>query len=162
MPARDVRALPSCNLTVHRDVFTQVGYFPDFMKSEDTLFCEKVVQNGDRIAFRPEARMVHHNRTRFQHYIKNQISLGEGSRESRRREKLHGHFLARIPFLVPFIPVYRTLIIGKRLILSDRKLFLRYLLLYPLIFAGMVAYTWGFIRGPYRSGLSTEKREETP
>jgi hypothetical protein len=28
----------------------------------------------------------------------------------------------------------------------------------PLILLGMVFYTWRFIRGPHRSGLSTEKR----
>ena len=37
-----VSALASCNLSVDREVFDTVGYFPDFMKAEDTMFCEYV------------------------------------------------------------------------------------------------------------------------
>ena len=154
--AGEVKAHPSCNLSVHRKIFEDVGYFPDFMKGEDTIFCDRIVQHGEKIFFNPRAKIVHKNREGFVHYIKNQVALGEGSIETRRRTRRHGHFLVKYPVLVPFIPIYRTIIIGKRLFRSHVKLFAQYLLLYPLIFLGLLAYTWGFIRGPYRSGLSTE------
>ena len=154
----EVRALPSCNLSVDRRIFESVGYFPDFMKGEDTLFCEKIILQGEKIYFQPEARIIHKNRTVFIRYIKNQVALGEGSAEARRREKLHGYFLIKYPFLIPFIPVYRTLIISKRLLESRWKLLIIFIALYPLIFLGLLAHTWGFIRGPYRSGLSTERK----
>ena len=35
--AGHVKALPSCNLAVKKEVFNDVGYFPDFMKGEDIL-----------------------------------------------------------------------------------------------------------------------------
>jgi len=153
----EVRSLPSCNLSVNSSIFDKVGFFPDFLKGEDTIFCENVISYGDKIYFYPEAKILHKNRTGFVHFLKNQVALGEGSIETRRRTKRHGHFLVKYPVLVVFIPVYRTLVIGKRLLQSHIKLFCSYLLLYPLIFLGMLAYTWGFIRGPYRSGLSTEQ-----
>ena len=155
--AGEVKAHPSCNLSVNRRIFDAVGYFPDFMKGEDTIFCDRIVCHGENIYFNPKAKIVHKNRQGFIHYLKNQVALGEGSIETRRRTKRHGHFLVKYPVFVPFIPVYRTLIIGKRLIQSHVKLFLLYLGLYPIIFFGLLAYTWGFIQGPYRSGLSTEK-----
>jgi GT2 family glycosyltransferase len=157
MKSQEVKALPSCNLSVKSHVFKEIGYFPDFMKGEDTIFCDNVVSHGGSIFFEPDASITHMNRTQGMHFIKNQISLGEGSNETRRRTKRHGYFLIQHPTLIPFIPIYRSLIVGKRLLTSNRFLFIRYVTLFPIIFIGLIAYTWGFIRGPYRSGLSTEK-----
>jgi len=153
----DVGALPSCNLCVSKDLLESVGFFPDFMKGEDTILCDNIVTSGYNIYFLPDASITHRNRTGFNHFIKNQVALGEGANETRRRTKRHGYFLLKYPPLIVFIPVYRTLIISKRLVQSDYKLFLSFIFHYPLIFLGLIAYTWGFIRGPYRSGLSTEK-----
>ncbi len=154
---REVRAVPSCNLSVHRSVFEKAGYFPDFLKGEDTLFCENIIRSGEKIYFNPQAVITHINRTSFRHYVKNQVALGEGGAEARRRARLHGHFLIDWPFLLPLVPFYRTLTIGRRLLLSKLSDFCRYVLYFPWIFLGMGAHVWGFIRGPYRSGLSTEK-----
>ncbi len=156
--AGEIKAHPSCNLSVNREIFNTVGYFPDFMKGEDTIFCDNIIKSGEKIFFHPIAQITHKNRTRFHQFIRNQVSLGEGSNETRRRTKRHGYFLVQHPYLIAFIPVIRTFLIGKRLILSDIRLFLKFLLLYPLIFLGLVSYVWGFIRGPYRCGLSTEKK----
>jgi len=154
---QDVGALPSCNLCVKKDVLDGVGYFPDFMKGEDTILCDNVISAGHAIHFNPGAVITHNNRTGFSHFIKNQVALGEGANETRRRTRRHGYFLIKYPFLVACIPVYRTAVIAKRLLCSDIRLFLSFLYHYPLIGLGLMAYTWGFIRGPFRSGLSTEK-----
>jgi GT2 family glycosyltransferase len=156
MPRREIGAVPSCNLAVSRPVFDAVGGFPDFMKGEDTIFCDRARAAGNPILFAPDARITHVNRTGFAHFLRNQTALGEGAAETRRRTRRHGHFLIRWPFLVVFIPAFRTAAIGLRFLRSDRRLFLGYLRLYPLIFMGLLWYTWGFIRGPHRSGLSTE------
>ena len=153
----EVRALPSCNLSVGRHVFDRVGYFPDFLKGEDTIFCERAVASGERILFKPDATITHLNRTDLGHYLKNQIALGEGANETRRRTGRHGSFLIRFPFLIPLIPLYRTWAVGNRLWSSDKRLFLDYLAHYPLVFLGLLFYTWGFIRGPHKAGLSTER-----
>ncbi len=156
MPGREIGALPSCNLGVERPVFDAVGGFPDFMKGEDTIFCDRARALGHRIRFVPEARITHMNRTGFLHFLRNQTALGEGASETRRLTRRHGHFLIRWPFLIVFIPAFRTAAIGLRFLKSDRRLFLQYVALYPPIFLGLLWYTWGFIRGPHRSGLSTE------
>lgn len=158
MPERKVRAVPSCSLAVKRRIFREVGGFPDFMKGEDTIFCERVVERGHSLLFVPAAKITHHNRTELGHYLKNQIALGEGSMETRRRVARHGQFLLRFPMLTAFIPAYRSIAIAGRFFRSDRKLFAGFVLHYPLILLGMIFFTWGFIRGPHRSGLSTEKK----
>jgi len=158
--AGTVRALPSCNLSAQSKILKKVGYFPDFLKGEDTIFCENVRASGEAIFFEPKAQITHLNRTAWMHFIRNQISLGEGSHETRKRTRRYGYFLLKYPFLVPFIPTYRTVIIGKRLFCSSRWLFLQFVALYPLIGLGLLAYVWGFIRGSYRSGLSTEVSEK--
>ncbi len=154
--SKPVRALPSCNLSADRSVFERVGAFPDFLKGEDTIFCERAADAGFRILFKPDARIRHHNRTDLGRFLQNQTALGEGANETRRRVKRHGAFLIQMPFLVSLIPVYRTWAVGKRLWLSSRRLFTDYVFHYPLILLGLFYYTWGFIRGPHRSGLSTE------
>lgn len=158
MPRRDVRAVPSCSLAVEKRIFREVGGFPDFMKGEDTIFCERVVQKGHKLLFVPEAKITHQNRTELGRYLKNQVALGEGAMETRRRIARHGQFLLRFPMLVAFIPAYRSIAVAGRFLRSDRKLFAGFVLHYPLILLGMLFYTWGFIRGPHRSGLSTEKK----
>ena len=157
-----VQALPSCNLSVHTSVFQEVGYFPDFMKGEDTIFCCRASERGIGILFRPDAKITHMNRTGLVNYLKNQVSLGEGANETRRRTKRHGSFLIQYPFLIPLIPLYRSWIVGKRFLRSNVSLFWNYIRHYPLVFTGLLFYTWGFIRGPHRLGLSTEhpKRKE--
>jgi len=154
-----VRALPSCNLSTQSQVLKKVGYFPDFLKGEDTIFCENVRASGEKIYFEPRAKITHLNRTTWGHFIRNQISLGEGSHETRKRTKRYGYFLLQLPVLIPLVPFYRTWIIGKRLISSSPKLFLQFVFLFPFIWIGLVAYVWGFIRGPHRSGLSTESNK---
>ena len=158
MPRREVRAVPSCSLAVEKRIFREVGGFPDFMKGEDTIFCERVVQKGHKLLFVPEAKITHQNRTELGRYLKNQVALGEGSMETRRRIARHGQFLLRFPALVAFIPAYRSIAIAGRFLRSDRKLLAGFILHYPLILLGMLFFTWGFIRGPHRSGLSTEKK----
>ena len=154
--AGEVRALPSCNLAVNRRIFQSVGYFPDFLKGEDTIFCENVISSGEKIFFNPKAKICHTNRRQFAKYVRNQVSLGEGSAEARRWTKRPGHFLIQLPFLLPLVPLYRTLMIAKRFLASRPGLFFSYLYHYPLIFIGLFAHSWGFIRGPYRTGFTTE------
>lgn len=152
----EVRAVPSNNLAVDRAAFHAAGGFPDFMKGEDTIFCHNLIEGGGRILFVPEARVLHRNRTALRSFVANQVALGEGSIETRRRTQRHGFFLLKWPPLVPCIPLYRTAAIALRLARSDRNLLKRYATHFPLIGLGLFVYTWGFIRGPHRSGLSTE------
>ncbi|MBN2417633.1 glycosyltransferase [bacterium] len=157
--AGTVKGVASCNLSVAREVFDTVGYFPDFMKAEDTMFCEYARSKGFAIFFNPDAKITHMNRTSFKAYVRNQVYLGEGEVEVRRRTNIYGSFLIDYPFLLPLVPIYRTVMTFRCFLFSDRTLLLKTAAMYPLILLGFVAHVWGFIRGPYKAGLSTEKKQ---
>jgi len=146
----EIETMATCNLLVHRSVFQDMGDFPDIVKCEDTIFCEKIMKHDYKIYFNPDACILHLNRTGFAHYINNQINLGEGENEVRRRTNRYGSFLIKYPFLLPLVPVYRTIRMWYEFGISDKKYLLQSFLLYPFILTGFFAHVWGFIRGPYK------------
>lgn len=61
--ARDVDALPSCNLVVRRrDYLTLDGMNEDLFTAEDTDFCRRLVAAGGRIRFSPAVLVFHKDR----------------------------------------------------------------------------------------------------
>lgn len=64
--ARDVEALPSCNLLIRRDAFVRdiersLSYWP----GEDILVCLAATAAGGRIVYDPNALVYHHRRSLF-------------------------------------------------------------------------------------------------
>ena len=80
-------------------------------------------------------------------YLQNQYDIGFGGAQVRKLENQKGAILVKVPLLIPLIPAARTLLIGKRFLKHDKKLFLQFLKVYPLILLGMFAYTKGFWDG---------------
>ena len=128
-------------------MFDEVGFFPNYLKAEDTIFCENALASGIKLYFEPAAKITHINRTRFIDFIKNQIALGEGANEGRRIVKRPGQFLLRYPILIPLVPFYRFLKIGHVWLRSNIVLFFMYISLFPIIAIGLFAHLWGFVRG---------------
>jgi len=145
--AREVEVLPSCNLSIDRRIFDRYGLLENPEKGSDTLFCYKVVSHGIKIFFTPEARILHRNRRTLRKYLLNQQALGRGSAGIRSKTKRHGSFLVKFPFLIPFVPLFRTGAISFRLLRSQLRLFGSFLWHYPLILLGLCAYTLGFLQG---------------
>lgn len=62
-PARDVVALPSCNLVVRREDYDALGGMSEALfTAEDTDFCTRLVNAGRRIHFTPEVLVFHKDR----------------------------------------------------------------------------------------------------
>lgn len=158
MPSREVQALPSCNLSIHKKVFEKCGYLENAEKGSDTLFCVKVTSHGFKIFFTPKAKVTHRNRCVAAKYFNNQKALGRGSAGIRMKTNRPGAFLTKFPFLIPLIPGLRSLAIGKRLLRSRLGLFGKFCWHYPLIFAGLWSYTSGFWEG-YRKAKRSEVLE---
>ena len=61
--AREVGALPSCNLIVRRDDYLAIGGMnEELFTAEDTDFCRRFTRSGRRIYFSPEVLVFHKNR----------------------------------------------------------------------------------------------------
>jgi len=147
MPEGEVRFIPTCNISFKRYLFDRIGKIEDTIKGSDVLFCRKITLLGEPIYFIRSLTVSHSNRTSLKKYLKNQYEIGFGAAQVRKIESQLGSILVEYPILIPLIPFARSLMIGKRFLRYDRKLFLKFIGLYPLIFLGMVVYTTGFWHG---------------
>lgn len=147
MPEGKVRFIPTCNISFRKSVFEKIGKLEDTIKGSDALFCRNINLLGEAIYFDRRITVWHSNRTAFKKYMKNQYQIGFGGAQVRKQREQVGAILVRMPLLIPLIPFARTLLIGKRFLKHDIKLFLQFVLLYPFIFLGMAAYTKGFWDG---------------
>lgn len=73
---RPKRLVPSCNLFCQRELFLQVGGFPEIRASEDTMF-GLIMNQTTPMMFFPDLIIYHIFREQKDHYYKNQILLGQ-------------------------------------------------------------------------------------
>lgn len=144
MPKGKVRFIPTCNISFKRSIFDQIGKIEDTIKGSDALFCRKITLLGEPIYFHHGIKVWHSNRTSLRKYLRNQYDVGFGGAQVRKMESQLGAVLVRVPLFIPLIPIARTLLIGIRFLTHDSRLFLQFVVLYPLILLGMLAYTKGF------------------
>lgn len=147
MPEGKVRFIPTCNISFRKSVFEKIGKLEDTVKGSDALLCRKINLLGETIYFDRGITVWHSNRTALKKYLGNQYQIGFGAAQVRKQEKQVGAVLVKLPFLIPLIPFARTWLIGKRFLKHDLKLFLQFVILYPLILLGLLAYTKGFWDG---------------
>ncbi len=144
--ARSVEVLPTCNVAYHRSCFAEGG-FDNAIKGSDSVFSRRLAQQGVRLFLVPDIRILHRNYTTWDAFLRNQFQLGIGSALTRRKLALRDSFVVRSPLFALSIPFARTLAIAYRLWRWSPANFLRFVLLYPLIFLGLVVFSAGFVRG---------------
>lgn len=152
--ARVTDMIPTCNLAVYREVFDEYGLFPEIRASEDRMFMMKVVKAGERGYFEPTAMINHLNRDRVGPYIRNQVVLGINGAVARRLDPgIPGAKFARHVSLALMLPILRTgRTVQRVLSASFLSVFIeivQLLLVSPLFILGMLAWTYGFLKGMY-------------
>ncbi|UCF94170.1 MAG: glycosyltransferase [Desulfobacterales bacterium] len=151
--ARSLRMIPTCNLSIRREIFDKAGRFESvdtgkmLFKSEDLLLCHRIRKHGYSIYYNPRIKVYHHNRTSLRRFLKNQLALGFSSAVVRRLVATKGSAFVQYFPLAVFIPAIKTGILLKRLA-SYRMIDLFSLVFHiPMIFVGSCFYTIGFFRG---------------
>ncbi|MDZ7296107.1 MAG: glycosyltransferase [candidate division KSB1 bacterium] len=144
---RAVELLPTCNVAYRKELFVRYGGFDNAIKGSDSAFSRKMNREGIGVYLVPGIRVVHRNRTSLEGFLRNQFQLGIGGALTRRRLMLRDSFVTRSPLLAPLIPLARTIAIAYRLIRWSPANFVRFVLLYPLCFLGLLVFTAGFMRG---------------
>ncbi len=142
----EARLLPTCNVALKKEVFEEHGYFEAIIKGSDTLFTRRLLKRGERVYFTSAFQVAHQNRAELRRFLHNQVELGKGSAQIRRREQMTGSIFVKMPILIPLIPLLRFVGIGRRLVQQHSPLFGRFLLTSPVVFLGLSSYTWGFLR----------------
>lgn len=142
---------PSCNLSVKREVFTDMGlFYTDVFPSEDTLFNWSLKLAGGKLFFDPRVCIVHLSRVGLNKLFSHQKRLGLASAEARRRTDMPGKMFVKYPVLCLLLPPIRWVRASIRLIKKDIPKTLLFWLLTPLYLLAAVAWTAGFMsRGEY-------------
>lgn len=148
---REVRWLPSCNLSLKRDAIPTDGAFPEEMEaSEDIVFSRRLMKRTGRpLWFDPRVRIAHTNLNTWSDVHRRLDHLGYWSARSRQSGLVPGAVLIRFPLLIPLLIPYRFSMILWRLLRGrgQKKLLLLALIGFPLLLYGLTCWSLGFWRG---------------
>lgn len=149
MPSAKFRletSVPTANIAYRREALERHGCFDESMwLAEDILLNWKMHEAGERILFDPEIRVTHLNRTGWREVLTYQVGLGRMSAVARRRGGLPGKILLKYPALVTLMPFVRTLRAAQWFMKYDRKMFLLFLLIWPLYLLAATFWSFGFL-----------------
>jgi len=132
------------NVFFTRDIFTKYGPFDIYLNGSDSRFFRRTLAGGASIYWQSDVRVWHHNRTKLRAVIRNQFKLGKGAAKTGREFKSRNSFMVEHPYLIPLVPILRSIRIGWILLRKCPQNFLIYLLLYPLALAGLIVHGYGF------------------
>lgn len=149
----------TCNVSFDTRIFQTHGLFIDQVKGSDSLYCRMVKAKGTPLFHQPQAVIWHHNRTNLKKIFRNQFELGYGAAINRHRYHLSGEFFIKFPVLIPLLPFVRAAAIAKRLLFKSPPDFIKFIVLSPLILAGLIFHMLGFIHGR-KVVLAMEQKNE--
>jgi GT2 family glycosyltransferase len=150
-PFRRVSLISTANCFIDKQVFEKYGFFPSIRKGVDMLYSYILMKKGERIYFSPEMKIYHACSTNFSRYLKKQVYHGEYSILARKEAGMPGSFLSRSVFYIPFLPWIRTFFILKHILLLDRKLAKDLVQSFPLLAAGIWAWSLGCAKSIIKS-----------
>jgi glycosyltransferase involved in cell wall biosynthesis len=150
MPSAGLRletSVPTANIAYRREALERHGCFDESMwLAEDILLNWKMYSSGELILFDPEIEVTHLNRTGWREVLAYQTGLGRMSAVARRRGGLPGKILLKYPALVMLMPFVRTLRAAQWLAGHDGKMFLLFLLIWPLYLIAATFWSCGFLQ----------------
>jgi GT2 family glycosyltransferase len=77
--------IPTNNLSIKRDVFQKIGYFNEDLKTgEDADFCFRAIKNGQKIFFKSDLVIYHHDKDSFGGFLRHQETWGRHALKMRR------------------------------------------------------------------------------
>lgn len=148
---REKQFLPSCNLLCSREIFDEVGGFPETRASEDVLFGLKAGERN-KIWFLPEIQVEHIFRQGITALIKNQMLLGEYNLIYRRKLSEKIYYKGIMPLiLLPLFFSIKILRMNKRILLSGRDNINNYVKILPFFILGLIFWYLGALRGCMRN-----------
>ena len=150
-PRRRVTSAPTAVIAYRREALERLAGFDEAMElAEDLLLNWRLHSSGEVIVFDPVIEVTHLNRTGWREVLAYQARLGRWSAVARRRGGLPGRALLDHPSLIALMPVARTLRAAGWLAAHDQKLFLLFLLLWPVYLLAAAVWAFGFFREAVR------------
>jgi glycosyltransferase involved in cell wall biosynthesis len=148
----------TCNLAVRRRTFDEPnGFVEHVFPGEDTIFTFPLAQQG-RLAFAPAARVRHLNRTQMREYLRHQYRLGISFAQVCAHVDFPHRSMAR-PALAPLGVPFRLAALSRRLLRHPQE-GLQALVLLPLLFVGLIAWSTGLAKAD--AGHARPTRQANP
>lgn len=147
-PGGHATHFPGCNLAIRHADFGLLGRFPEKGLGEDIEFCRRAVEREpEGLVFVPEMVVRHLGRTGFRAMLVHHHTFGLW----RGRLQLRiGKLQARLGVFrstIPLFALWRFLFILRRTAAWNPRGLPAFVLLSPLLLAGLVAWAIGFRRG---------------
>lgn len=159
-PRREVKFVSAANCSFTREVFDNIGLFPEVRAGEDLLLCHKIVEKGEKIIFDPEMKVFHKNDIGFKSYVRKQIMHGKYSYVIRQMARLSGSFMNNpfiFPLWLPALPFIRALRIIYRSIYLKNKLIYDIVQTFPLFFLGCMMWSIGYTKGYIEKSINQKE-----
>ena len=143
---------PGCNLIVRKEIFDEVGGFPNHDIGEDVFFSNEIISLWPKkCRFIPRLLIYHKGRTKFHKMLKHQYNFGfhrgaHGWRITKIQQRLGANIL-----LIPFVLLKRLSYIVRITVEFDSKRIFILLLLSPLVLSGLFTWAIGFFQGCVKS-----------
>lgn len=151
-PMRLEKNVPTANLTYRRETLERYGCFDeDLWPAEDLLFNWKLHSAGERLLFDPAIKVTHLNRTGWHTVLSYQIRLGKTSVIARQRGSLPGGILLKHPTLILLMPFVRLLRAFTWFAKHDQRIFLIFLLTWPMYLLAGAFWSFGFLSEAWKS-----------
>ena len=148
--------VPSCNLFCDRELFNQLGGFPEVRASEDVLFGLNASKTNE-LWFLPESTVFHIFGDSWQRFRSNQFLLGKYV-AAYKKDRLKNSVKRRIfsPFIqlpaFPAIPVYKYLLLLNRILRADARHIAMFSWVSPMVMLGLLFWSAGFLNGAITPG----------
>lgn len=151
---REVRHIPTCNISYKKEVFDEYGYFQgNYYPQEDLLYNYSLTRKGEKIFLDPLIIVKHHHRSGFGEFINHQRKIGKTTAKVLRAIHLPGSFIARQPIpwtiAIPFLPIIKFVRTIMEFLRSNPKFLAGVPLAMPILFVGLVWWAIGFTEGVF-------------
>lgn len=160
---------PSTTMLCRADAFDEAGGFPDLWPGEDLVFSRSLRDAGRIVDRSDRVSTFHDHPAGFREMLRHQFRLGFTAAVARRRIVMPGSSLARRPWRAALLLPGRAFRILAWQAGEGVSALAWTLLLSPLLAAGLVAWTTGFVAsaagsgeesGPQRDRLRDQGRDD--
>ena len=152
-PEREVKHIPTCNISYRRSVFKNRVFNPDYYPQEDLEFNFILRERGGKILFNPEIKIFHAHRDSLKTFLNHQKTIGTITSRMMIILKLPGFWIVRSKLLpIVFLPLIQFLKFIKTLYIFFRyqkNIILQHPLSIIIFGIGLIPWGMGFIKGSW-------------
>ncbi|GAA3972941.1 glycosyltransferase [Allohahella marinimesophila] len=147
-PAGPLAYMPSCNLAVKRAVFMAMGGFPDVPIGEDVLLTQQIAAQAENaLRFEPLMMIRHRGRRTLSTFWAHHRRFGQARGEHALLTHPIEQRLSSSYWYLPVLVLKRGVYMSMRTARWSPLLFLRLLVLSPLVLCGTVSWALGVVEG---------------